>query len=268
MSALKQVAHSVLPERAIWEINRRLRRTWTKDIDVFRAAAIADADDATLRDPARLEQLLPQVGLNDDEPSWMADRLQPFLGSGLRLWQYPNQFAPYLALLAGLPVRSYLEIGVQHGGSFTVTLCYLERLHGALRTAVAADIAYAPGVARLARERANVHQLVIDSASPEFRELLRGHAPFDLAMIDGDHSYEAVRRDFASVHGIANVVAFHDIVDSNAEGTGRAWRAIRAEHADAYDFREFADQYPDVLARYPGQRFLGIGVALRRMWLS
>jgi predicted O-methyltransferase YrrM len=213
MSAIAQVAHAVLPQRAIWEINRRLNRTWTRDIDLSRRAPIAHADVATLRDPARLEELLPEVGLNDDEPSWMADRLQPFLGSGLRLWQYPNQFAPYLALLARVTVRSYLEIGVQHGGSFTVTLTYLERLHGPLRTAVAADIAYAPGVARLARERAEVRQLVIDSASPEFREALEEHAPFDLVMIDGDHSYEATKRDFEdwSPHMAPDgTILFHD----------------------------------------------------------
>src|SRR3954468_10591523 len=237
MSAVKEIVRGVLPERAIWEINHRLGRTWTKEIDLDAAAVFAEADLEALRSPRRLEELLPRLGLNDDVPAWMPSELQPFLGKGLRVWQYPNQFGPYLASLAGLHIRSYLEIGVQHGGSFAATLTFLERLNGPLVKAIAADMAYAPGVARFARARANVQQLVIHSATPEFRAIVAGEGPFDLAMIDGDHSYDGVLNDFESVRDHANVIAFHDIVDGNAEGVVRAWREIRADHADVYEFR-------------------------------
>src|SRR3954470_7475739 len=130
MSAVKEIVRGVLPERAIWEINHRLGRTWTKEIDLDAAAVFAEADLEALRSPRRLEELLPRLGLNDDVPAWMPSELQPFLGKGLRVWQYPNQFGPYLASLAGLHIRSYLEIGVQHGGSFAATLTFLHRVKG------------------------------------------------------------------------------------------------------------------------------------------
>ncbi len=42
-----------------------------------------------------------------------------------------------------------------------------------------------------------------------------------------------------------------------------AWREVREEHADAYDFAEFTEQYPEVQKRVGGT-LLGIGLAVRK----
>jgi hypothetical protein len=86
-------------------------------------------------------------------------------------------------------------------------------------------------------------------------------SPFDLALIDGDHSEAGCWEDFPLVRGKASVLAFHDIVSDAVPGVGAVWRKVQQTCANEYDFFEFTAQYPSV-ARRTGQRFLGIGVAV------
>jgi hypothetical protein len=104
---------------------------------------------------------------------------------------------------------------------------------------------------------------VVDSGTEHFRALLRQEGPFDLALIDGDHSEQAVRRDWESIRPHARVVAFHDIVDSLSPGVATVWAEVREHHGREYDFHEFTRQYDPILQR-EGRSFLGIGVAVRR----
>jgi len=92
---------------------------------------------------------------------------------------------------------------------------------------------------------------------------VRREGPFDLVLIDGDHSREAVRRDWETVRPHARAVAFHDIVDAYCPGVRETWQELRREEADAYDFHEFTAHYPEVTAR-EGDTFLGLGLGVRR----
>jgi hypothetical protein len=103
----------------------------------------------------------------------------------------------------------------------------------------------------------------MDSHAPDFREFLAHAEPFDLALIDGDHSEAGCWEDFALVRGKAGVLAFHDIVSDAVPGVGAVWRKIRTTCAAEYDFFEFTAQYPSVECR-TGQRFFGIGVAVSK----
>src|SRR4051794_16183495 len=77
-------------------------------LDLDRVERIRRADLDALRDPDRLEALLPELGIIDDRPELFPPELRHDLGRGLRYWQYPSQLAPYLALLSGIPIRRYL----------------------------------------------------------------------------------------------------------------------------------------------------------------
>jgi hypothetical protein len=253
---LKGAVFDRLPPRLRYEIAARRGRSWIRDIDLD---ALEEFDHAEgLEDPQALEEFLPRLGINDDSPEFMPKQLGGALGKGLKVWQYPCQFAPYLALVGRKPIRSYLEIGVAHGGSFIATVEYLRHLGHPIKRAVAVDILWAPGVARYVRSRPYAEQVIADTASPRFQALARSET-WDLVFIDGDHSFEGCLRDFESVHGHAKAIAFHDIVDSLAVEVREVWNLVRADYDDEYEFIEFVAQYPDV-----PETGLGIGVAARR----
>ncbi|MCU1283438.1 MAG: hypothetical protein JWM53_6984 [bacterium] len=110
-----------LAQRRGWATLKRQRPA---AIDLARVALIRQCPRAQLEQRSDVASLLCELGLNDEGLSELPPELHAQCG-GLRIWQYPTQFAPYLAQLARLRVRSYLEI-VRHGGSFVATAEYLD----------------------------------------------------------------------------------------------------------------------------------------------
>lgn len=232
----------VLPEPVWRRVAAAVGGRLPEPIDTAPLALLRDAD------PADLEDLLPRLGLADDVPLVIPSHLRPFMGKGLRHWQYPNQFAPYLALLSTLRIDSYLEIGVRHGGTFLITTEVLKPAR-----AVAVDIDRVPALAGHETFRG-------DSRSRRFRRLARSQT-WDLVLVDGNHAYDAVRSDVETVLDHANVIALHDIADQASPGVRRAWAELRRD--PRFDFHEFTAQYDEVVERVGGT-VLGIGVAARR----
>jgi hypothetical protein len=237
-------ARRALPDRVWRRIAVAAGGRLPEPIDTSPLALLRDAD------PSELEDVLPRLGLADDVPHVLPAELQPYVGKGLRHWQYPNQFAPYLAKLSTLPIRSYLEIGVRHGGTFLITSEVLKP-----ERAVAVDIDRVPAL--------DGHEFVqVDSRSRRFRRLARSQT-WDLVLVDGNHAYEAVRNDVDTVREHANVIALHDIVDDASPGVTRAWAELRRE--PGFEFFEFTAQYDEVVERV-GNTVLGIGLAVRKEW--
>ena len=234
-------------------------------IDLSPLAAVREAAPEQLLDPVWLEGLVASSGLSDDLASLFPDELRPLLGTALRQAQYPNQLAPYLIELAGRRIRSYLEIGVQHGGAFLLVSEYLTRTSG-LERAFALDIYPVPAVEdyRQAEPAVDVRAVRTHSSSRGFRRLVRDEGPFDLVMIVADHSEEACRRDFEAVREHARLIAFHDVAGSDTPGVVAVWNHVKRTCGDEFDFHEFVAQYPQVQAAHEGASFLGIGLAARR----
>lgn len=145
-----------------------------------------------------------------------------------------------LALVRREAPSSYLEIGVARGdtfhaivsamppGSRAVAIDYPEQawgLRGSLQDLKAA--------ARDLRRRGyDVTLIAGDSQSRVVIDQVRG--PFDLVLIDGDHTAEGVAADWINYGADARVVAFHDIADTmrpNRKGerieVPEFWRALR-----------------------------------------
>src|SRR5688500_19106050 len=91
---------------------RSLRGLRPRPLDLERISQVRACSTEDLSDPVALEALIPRLGLNDEGLEEFPERLRPWCGEGLRIWQYPAQFAPYLASLVRLGVRSHLESGL------------------------------------------------------------------------------------------------------------------------------------------------------------
>jgi hypothetical protein len=262
---LKQLLKTVLPESLVAFIIR-MKGEKLKMIDLSYVNLIRDKSKERLIDAAFLErELLPQLGLNNELPHEFPSELYSFSGHGLLYWQYPSQFSKYLVSLAGYGIRSYLEIGVRHGGSFVATTEYLQKFNP-IQKAAAIDIAYSPGVVAYKEINPAVSFLQADSRSMRFRVFLEKAGVFDLALIDGNHEEAVCRQDFYLLHQRANIIALHDIASDVCPGVKKVWAEIKARFAGEYDFYEFTDQYESVSKR-EGKSFLGIGTAVRRSFL-
>jgi hypothetical protein len=257
---LRAVARTVLPDPVVTAIARRrtARADRRRVIDLRGAGALRGAPEDALRDPVRLAGLLALGGLNDEHLEQFPEHLHPHCGKGLRLWQLPDQFAPYLIEAGRHGVRRYLEIGIRHGGSFAVTVEYLSRV-GELEEAVAVDIDPVPALLPYPVEQPSVRLLQADTMTDRFADWVRGRPDFDLAFIDGLHSYEGCRHDFETLRPHARMLALHDIDNHIEPEVGRVWTDIRREYADDYDFHEFTAQpFPS------GPHNMGVGLAVRR----
>jgi hypothetical protein len=222
-----------------------------------------------LSDASFLEKFfIPALGLNDEQLHEQPPELAALFGGGfgLRIFQYPNQFSKYLAFLADFtqPLRSYLEIGCRHGGTFITTTELLNQVNTNFEIAVALDLI--PETSLLSEYRrsspAIVEYLQLNSLTPDFELYLDGKL-FDLVLIDGDHSYEAVKSDAMKTFAISNMQVFHDISSDACPGVSQYWHEYKSRFSSTHNFIEFTDQYESVSGN-----FLGIGVAVRKEWLG
>lgn len=163
--------------------------------------------------------------------------------------------------VADLGARGVLEIGTAHGG----TLFALTHAAGDDAILVSVDLpregyrrTRAPLYRSFARERQQVRLVRADSHRTETVEAVRSALdarPVDFLLIDGDHSYDGVRRDYELYTPLVReggLIAFHDIVEGAPENVGgvpRFWREVRALAADTEE-----------LVEDPAQGGLGIGL--------
>jgi cephalosporin hydroxylase len=262
-TAVTNEARKRLPPRVLYEINRLRGCQVPEPIALEVLELLRRVDQGWLRDPQRLPTLIREMGLSDHHPHIMPASTYWWLGRGLRTLQYPHQFAAYLTFLADKPITSYAEIGIESGGSFATTIAYLEATGHEIERALAIDPQYSPGIARLQRRHSAVRYLRAISSDPVVHNALQQRS-WGLIFIDGDHSYSTCRADFELARKVeARMIALHDIVDGGCPGVRRVWNEICLDYADAYEFLEFTDQYPDVTAWTRTTHF-GIGVAVAK----
>jgi hypothetical protein len=86
---------------------------------------------------------------------------------------------------------------------------------------------------------------------------------FDVAFIDGDHSYEGCRSDYCAVGEKASICMFHDVNDKfvsefelNKGGVSKFWHELKPQIRTPDEIVEFLDHSA-------GDRVMGIGVIVR-----
>lgn len=233
---------------------KKLKRLGVSPIELARCDLIRRLDPSALRDPCRTERLIQELGLNDEGIDEFPEHLHKHCGQGLRIWQFPNQFAPYLAALADLRIDSYLELGIRHGGSFVATVEILERFHP-LRFAVGVDIIPCPSLVEYQRINPRARFVCVNTQSDAFRELIDRYDRIDLLFIDSLHEEQQLRAEFENLQEQANIVAFHDISSQTYPGVRKVWEEVK--RSGGFVCREFTNQY------CADASHMGIGLAIK-----
>ena len=172
------------------------------------------------------------------------------------IWQHPGEFATALEIIAGVRPRRVLEIGTGSGG----TLFSLAQVASPDALLIAVDDggfgitqAYAQRFAQFCRPSQRLHCIFGDSRRPhvinQVRRSLDGEL-LDVLFIDGDHSYDAVKRDFDSYHRFVRpggVIFLHDIWWPQGKplvkqlGVHVLWRELKVAYPSEEIMRDVED---------------------------
>lgn len=199
-------------------------------------------------DVETLENLLPTFGMNGENDRELPKELSQNFNKGIRFWQYPNQFAPYLKHISQYKINSYLEIGCRWGGTFILTNEILYNINGDMNS-YACDLISPSKIMSEYKFYRNFQYFSVNSNLLN-REII--NHDIDLILIDGDHSYEGLSRDFEiSKQFNPKYISFHDIKSDVCPGVVKFWNEIKTK----YKYYEFVNQYDSV-----NGNFLGIGL--------
>ena len=186
-----------------------------------------------------------------------------FAGVVFGPWQERSEIAGFLELVSQSTPRTVLEIGTSNGGS----LFLLARVAAPDALIVSIDLPqgeFGGGYPRrrsvlyraFAAQKQRIRLLRADSHEPRTLEAVRAALEgreVDVLFIDGDHTYEGVKRDFemyAPLVREGGVIGFHDIVPPSPQGptprkeddllggeVSRFWSEVRSGH-DVVEFVE------------------------------
>jgi len=161
--------------------------------------------------------------------------------------QVRSEFQRFAKLVAYRKPKAVLEIGTCRGG----TLFVLSRLADEGATIISVDLPggkfgggyhwlQTPIFKCFPKRGQKLHLIRDNSHETETREKVEhilGGQRLDLLFIDGDHTYDGVKRDFtlySPLVGKGGVVAFHDIAEHSAE-TGcevsKYWNEIKQHYS-------------------------------------
>jgi len=158
------------------------------------------------------------------------------MGASVTALQDASEIAALVDLAKSEGVSSYLEIGSKFGGS-------LKAVSGALpkgSRVVSVDL---PAEGKVAASRTSLLDVLAglkadgydaygiwgDSTAPEIVDKVSALGPFDLLLIDANHTLPFVVRDWINYSPMARMVAFHDI----------SWRRAPEWQGERIDVPEF-----------------------------
>lgn len=198
--------------------------------------------------------------------------------SGAKPSQRPDELKQFIRILRERECMSYLEVGARHGDTFHAVMTSLPK--GAFGVAV--DLPGGPwgtSKSKAALERAvkdlhakgyDVHVVFGDAKYKKIRDIVRNLAgkpdpsvppamhfpPFDACLIDADHRYSAVMRDFENFAPMCSLVALHDI---DGHGVRQKRTGLPVEVPQAWAEIKAQSVYPgeEIIGR---ERGMGIGV--------
>ena len=159
--------------------------------------------------------------------------------------QVRSELQRFATIIADLKPNTLLEIGSNKGG----TLLVLSRLAAPDALVVSLDLPggdfgggykdyHVPIFKRFTHGKQQMHLVRGDSHSIQMETSVReivGNRKLDLLFIDGDHTYDGVKRDFETYSTLVHpggVIAFHDIAENKMETchVSRFWHEIKLRY--------------------------------------
>lgn len=168
--------------------------------------------------------------------------------------QVPSELQRFANIVASIHPKKVLEIGTFQGG----TLCILARLSAPRATIISIDL---PG-GKFGGGQSKLRSLLYHTFSKSLQRmhLIRGNShseevvarvrkitqSLDVLFIDGDHTYEGVKHDFASYSPLVRpggIIAFHDVAEHPERAGGdvpRFWNEMKTSyrHEEIIENRE------------------------------
>ena len=174
--------------------------------------------------------LIEEAGVN--HPTWFGTGLKQ---GGIELQQVPEEYIELLWFLKNLNAKNYLNVGVGKGGSFMVETLIQENL---TKSIAVDNSSYWQGNQRSSiMEKLEWLDAQVD-IDIEFHDmdsslfLKNCKDKFDAIFIDGDHTYDGVKRDYDNALPLLEdgaIMIFHDINSSGCPGVVRLWNEIKNE---------------------------------------
>jgi predicted O-methyltransferase YrrM len=153
-----------------------------------------------------------------------------------------SELMPFLEEVELNNCKTVLEIGSAEGGLSYIFSELFQRV-------VALDIYHTP-----IYEKWNIIRFTLDSSNPgdEFKRI-EELGPYDLIFIDGNHTYEAVKKDFeiySPLLSLGGIIAFHDIKDTEVQRNVNCFVSKFIKeleeanlHTSTKIFNEFTDEW-------------------------
>jgi len=186
--------------------------------------------------------------------------LRIFDGSYSHMLQIPEELTGFITALKAHEEKNgrferYLEIGFASGVTNTVLNKFFD-----FGEIVAVDMFSATPAGNTLWANLRHKNLTVvcgDSTSKRTLERASAFAPYDLVFIDGNHTYDYVKQDFANFSKLlakGGVLALHDIAASDWPDVPRFWEEVKA--SGEWEFQEF------ICRDYPTH--FGIGMLTRK----
>ena len=172
--------------------------------------------------------------------------------SGRNASQNEFELRSFISLLKDRGVKSYLEIGARHGDTFHEVMLNLPEgsygmavdLPGALWGKKSSADSLQAAAADLRERGYRIDIIIGDSTASPIIRRVKDKAPFDAALIDGDHTLAGVTKDWVNYQGCAPLIAFHDIVGegqkekvyNNKVEVPKFWAGLKSKTTNCTEF--------------------------------
>jgi hypothetical protein len=189
---------------------------------------------------SKSKKLILEILRHQTNFEWGGYRL--YDGTHTHLHQNPEELTDFIFYLLDYQkkkkLKKFLIIGYLDGFTDAILNKFFQ-----FEEIVAVDTFQESGSGLLFRANLKFKNLTIicgDSTSDRVVNNFNKFAPFDLVFIDGNHSYDFVKKDFENTKNIVSkngLICFHDIKAPSAPDVGRFYNSLKKDKN--YTFKEF-----------------------------
>jgi len=141
----------------------------------------------------------------------------------LGVYQTPTQFASLLEEITKHTVKSYAEIGVFRGGTFLFISTLLKIKNPKVKLVAIDPTSNQPDTFIHPDALPYIEKYHHFGTSDDFKG-----KKFDMVFIDGDHSYEWLKRDYDNMGRHAKICIIHDINEPSCPDVKRFWDELKS----------------------------------------